>query len=201
MDENHYEINGSIGRKNTSTFKVLSVILGLLLFSSVICAITIQSSNTDLKNNLLLTSDELNSKNIVLQEKVGKLNSIELFIRTILKADGKFYSASDDESSADSKYSLAGDYYASSSYDDAIQNYGDAMTYYNNAGQKYRDTAIIYKNAGNYTSDTTYKNLCNVEYNMCTSGSKLMYYMYEAAEYMESACQYYKNGDYDSWRL
>lgn len=185
--------------------KVGTIVLGIALIISISVAAVVGIANIGLQSELSDLEIELNSTQAMLQDNVTRLQektenrtNTELFIKTYLSGIGIYYNAMDVEDTATYKYNRAEDYYDSGNWFSGVGYYDDAMDYYSNAREEYRDAQDVFKNASNYTTNQTFKNINTVYSNMMDSKSKSMTYLYEAAEYMSAACQFYLDGNYEA---
>jgi len=183
---------------------LLAIILSILLILSMIYTTYIQTINFKINNKLDIQNNKikkLNSEYLTEKNnnnnltKINKNNS--LFINTYFISLSKFYNAIDIEETASAKYDLACIYYEEEKWTDAIETYDNAMDYYASAGDKYRDAKELFTITIKYTNNLSYISLCDIYTKLMESASKLTYYLYETSEYMQSACRYYKNGNYN----
>jgi len=175
---------------------IVIVILGMLLIGSSSFAVFMKMSNNELETKLDSIELEYRKNISILEEKIRNLSDNELFIKFYFKAEYKYVLALDLENDSITKSNLADAFYNNSQWDDAIAYYGYAMNNCSNAIQKYEEARNLYLEAKNYTNNSLYQKLCSVCYNIMDSASKALYYLYESMKYMQSACEYYKKGDY-----
>lgn len=178
------------------------LIIGLVLLIIIIAVLSILNLNlsnkiseTTVKNNLL----ELNlQENITkLTENASKLNASEKFLTTYLQGLGKYYIALETNDKANVKFNTANEKYNDGYWSAALAWYRDTSNWFDNARADYESSKNTFQIAEKYTTNTSYKNICNLHINIINTSSVAMVYMFEAVGYYASACEYYLEGKYN----
>lgn len=189
--------------------KIMIIVLEVLLVVSVgFIAVVImyngelENDLSTVKNNLSTTEAILNATEETLQETMDEkeetaeqLNTSQNFITAFFTAEGTFRLARSIKETADVKYLLGGDAYNDDEWNGSIAYFNESMNNYIEAGQKYQDAETLFNDAKEHTENAIYRDLCGTYAQLCVSASNRTYYLSGAAEYMQFACEFYRNGD------
>ena len=180
-------------------YKIAILILGIGLIVSISVASGIYVSNTSYINNI---ENELDLANTNLQENVSKLsnktselNSIESFFNSYLNGLGLYYESIEIHENADYKFDQAKERYQTGYWGPALAWFEDSVDWYSNTIDKYKEARNVFNNASEFTSNQTYKEICNLYYQMMDKTSIAIVYLFEASEYYVLTCELYLEGN------
>ena len=197
------------GEVTVNRLKVMVIVLEVLLVVSVGFIAMVTMYNGGLERDLLASQSELlttkatlNTTEDTLQETMEEKeeateqwDTLQHFTTAFFTAEGTFRLARSIKETADAKYLLGGDAYNADEWNDSIAYFNESMNNYSVAGQKYYDAEALFNVAKAYTENTVYQDFCSTYAQLCVSASNRTNYLSGAAGYMQSACEFYRDGD------
>jgi hypothetical protein len=151
--------------------------------------------------------NDLESLNLNFQENITKLveeseklNSSNNFLNSYLNGHGYFLSAIQNHNNADYKYDEAIKIYDTGNWGSALAWFEDSLKWCKITDDIYEIANDIFNNTIQYTSNETYKNICEIYLRMLNSSDNATKLLYEASEFYISVCENYLDGNYDEAR-
>jgi len=189
--------------------KIMIVVLEVLLVVSVGFIAVVTMYNGGLERDLLTAQSELLTTEATLsttedtlqetmeekEETTEQLNTLQHFTTAFFTAEGTFRIAGNIKKSAEANWLSAENEYTTSNWNASIAYFNESMNNYSGAGQKYRDAEALFNDAKTYTGNAMYQDLFSTYVQLCVSASNRTNYLSGAAEYMRSACEFYRDGD------